>query len=285
MDDMSMVRFEYRKTEPIASVFHSHANYEIFYFHEGRGNYLIGGNIYSLSPGDLILMHGMTLHCPNMDESYKYVRTVIGFDPTYIRTIAGPLLKVNLLDPFEQLKNCRFPLQDEARSRFEALLAEMNGFHERTDAVSADRFTLSLIGLLLEIYDIGQKPQGRGQDVSSEKEQTVQKAISYLEEHYVDDVHLDDLGEHLHLNKHYLARTFRDITGVTIFTYLYRRRVNQAKIKFLLERELSVTDVCFQVGFKNLSHFSRVFKQQVGQTPEQFRRMAKSQSEQNPDLE
>ncbi|WP_409341342.1 AraC family transcriptional regulator [Paenibacillus sp. MBLB4367] len=285
MDNLSMVRFEYRKTEPIASVFHSHPNYEIFYFHEGKGNYLIGGNIYSLSPGDLILMHGMTLHCPNMDASYQYVRSVIGFDPAYIRTIAGQLLSVNLLDPFEQLQNCRIALQGDSKAKFEMLLADMNVLHGRTDAVSADRFTLSLVGLLLEIYDIGQNPRGRGQDVSTEKEQTVQKVISYLEDHYVDDVHLDDLGEHLHLNKHYLARTFRDITGVTIFTYLYRRRVNQAKIKFLLENGLSVTDVCFQVGFKNLSHFSRVFKQQVGQTPEQFRRMVKSQPEQNALLE
>lgn len=281
MELKSMVRFEYRKTEPIASVFHSHPNYEIFYFHEGRGNYLIGGAIYSLSPGDLILMHGMTLHCANMDGKYQYIRTVIGFDPDYVRSIAGQLFTVDVTEPFDRLKNCRIRLEGEEKANFEALLDGVNEHFIRTDELAGDRFRLAFLRLLLEAYGFGSRSESRKLDVSTDKERAVQKIISYLEDHYMDDVRLSDLADHLHMNKHYLSRTFHEVTGATIFTYLYQRRINQAKIKFLLESELSVTEVGYQIGFKNLSHFSRVFKQQVGQTPEQYRRAAKSQSRTN----
>jgi len=42
-------------------------------------------------------------------------------------------------------------------------------------------------------------------------------------------------------------------------------------VNFLLENR-SVTETCFQVGFKHLAHFSRIFKEFVGCTPEQFRK-------------
>ena len=59
---------------------HSQSEYEIFYFHGGKCNYLIGNKLYALQPGDLIIMDGMTLHCANVDKRYAYSRTVLHFE-------------------------------------------------------------------------------------------------------------------------------------------------------------------------------------------------------------
>src|ERR1700730_13205397 len=110
MDPFSLLQMEFRKSKHVKPKFDSHANYEIFYFHEGRGNYLIGGNIYVLVPGDLIIMHGMTLHSPKINENFNYVRSIITFDPSYIRVVAELLFSLNLLEPFEELGNYRINL-------------------------------------------------------------------------------------------------------------------------------------------------------------------------------
>lgn len=73
------IHMGYRLNHPIHFVFHSHDQYEIYYFHEGKCNYLIGDRIYVLEPGDLILMDGMTLHCPKIEKGAKYVRSFIHF--------------------------------------------------------------------------------------------------------------------------------------------------------------------------------------------------------------
>jgi AraC-like DNA-binding protein len=56
-------------------------------------------------------------------------------------------------------------------------------------------------------------------------------------------------------------------------TFLYEYRINEAKKMFLQDKDISVTTVSYKVGFKHLSHFSRIFKQHVGISPEAFKKM------------
>lgn len=291
MDDNNLVKIEYLKDVPMASILHVHPNYELFYFHEGGGNYLIGDKIYALSPGDLILLHGMTLHCPNMNEVGKYVRTVVSFDPAYVRAIAAPLLTVDPLDPFERHRNIRLALEWEDRERVETKLAQLdacrqtpqrpvtgsrhpdstNGGSHLSDGWGQSRFRLLFLELLLDVYALCAEPHLRKTDMASQKEQTVQTVISWVERHYTEQVSLDRIAAELHVNKHYLSRVFRELTGVTVFDYLYQRRINEAAITFLLE-DCHVTEVCYRSGFVNLSHFSRMFKQRIGCSPDEYRR-------------
>ncbi|MBP1990843.1 helix-turn-helix domain-containing protein [Paenibacillus eucommiae] len=267
-----LVNIEYLKELPMPAVLHSHPNYELFYFHEGGGNYLIGDHIYSLSPGDLILMHGMTLHCPNMDEKNKYVRTVVSFDPAYVRAISGKLFTIDPLEPFERHKNIRLQLHGEDQQRVESRLAEMNDCFHHKDPIAHNRFRLVFLEMLLDLYGLCAKPSMRKSEALTPKEQTVQKVVTWVEGHFAEQVSFDDIAAHMDLNKHYLSRVFRELTGLTVFDYLYQRRINEAKIIFLLQDQVSVTEVCYRVGFNNLSHFSRMFKQRVGCTPDEYKR-------------
>ncbi|PYI52279.1 AraC family transcriptional regulator [Paenibacillus flagellatus] len=255
--------------------FHSHAHFELYYFHGGKGHYLIGDKIFVLSPGDLILMHGMTLHCPNMDASVPYRRTTVHFDPAFVKALADDKpFEVNVLKPFYELKNCRIPLSGDVRLEVEALLEKMRKLSDDRGKVSRDRMLVAFLDLLLIVYDVCEQSADSASAFPTDKERHVQSVVDYLEEHYQEDVHLEHLEERLHVNKYYLSKLFKEVTGATIFNYLYHRRINQAKIHFLLERSLSVTDVCYKVGFKHPSHFTRMFKQRVGVTPEQYKRQA-----------
>jgi AraC-like DNA-binding protein len=276
---MYLLKYEYLKNSPVKNItFQSHDNYEIFYFHEGSGHYLIGDTIHVLTVGSLIIMHGMTLHTPfSQEPSLPYVRTLVNFDPAYFRMASEQLFGCKILEPFEMLGNGKVQLTDTEKAEFEAVLAIMNGLYNKQDAISYYRFHLALLDCLLLIYTYFQKPVAGTRGSLSGKAHHVQQVLYYLEQHYKEDLTLDRVAEHLHLNKHYLSRVFRQVTGMTLFEYLSIRRINQAKVLFLIEPDKTIADICYDIGFNNNSHFSRVFKQMVGMTPEHYRGKLKSQ--------
>ncbi|MFC0334281.1 AraC family transcriptional regulator [Paenibacillus sepulcri] len=271
------IDFGYRVDNPIPDVqFHSHSYFEIYYFLEGDCNYLIGDKIMRLQPGDLILLHGMTLHRPNPAPDKPYIRTIIHFDPAYVHKLLQPELASLLLKPFEELGNIRISLSAQEQSEMERLYADMYALYEikghQRSITAYDRFVMRFLELLHMIRGWCSQPV-KDYEHRSYKEHHVQGVISYLESCYMNvDLTLDDIAGALHLTKPYLSNLFKEVTGTTVFKYLYNRRINQAKILFRLEPGHSVSEVCHSVGFTHLAHFSRLFKAAVGSSPESYRK-------------
>ncbi|MFC4776361.1 AraC family transcriptional regulator [Paenibacillus sp. GCM10023252] len=271
-----LVHISYRSDRPIEPVFHSHPFYEVYYFHSGKCNYLIGDRIYVLAPGDLILMNGMTLHCPKIGPDVPYIRTTIHFNSSGMLPLLQLSGSINFLKPFQELGNYRLRLHGEDRVRIEQRLLQMHELQQRGDELGSNRCALAFADLLYLIYELCELPLSDKKEQSYDRESTVQAIITYVEAHYTESFGLDDLGAELHMSKHYLSKLFKEVTGVTIFDYVYQRRINQAKIMLLLDGSLSLTEVSYSLGFKHLAHFSRVFKRQIGQTPERYRRLVNS---------
>jgi AraC-like DNA-binding protein len=266
------VEFNYKDARPMNALFHSHPRYEIYYFHEGRCNYVIGSDMYVLQPGDLILMHGMTLHSPNPDPRSPYVRSIIHFESGFVKEYMNRTYSLQLLKPFEELSNHRLRLDGSGKEEVESLLADMHRCYRAGDDFYYERFLLRFMDLLYIVSNRCRQPLREAAMPQTDRERHVQNAIRFMEEHYGDDLTMDDLERELHVSKHYLAKLFKELTGNTIFTYLYNRRINEAKVLFMLENQVSVSEVCYRVGFKHLPHFSRVFKRTVGCPPEEYRR-------------
>src|SRR5690625_8015306 len=74
--------------------YHSHPEYEIYFFHSGTCRYLIHNQIYDLEPGDIILMDGLTLHKPNVYLPKEYIRSVLHFSPQLIQKVLAELGKI-----------------------------------------------------------------------------------------------------------------------------------------------------------------------------------------------
>lgn len=274
-----MFEFTHRSTGTYEPIFHSHTYYEVYYFHEGKCSYLIGDQIYNLAPGDLILMYGMTLHCPKVDPAYPYIRSIIHFDPAILRPYLELVQAIPIMQPFEQFKNYRLCLRGAEKAEVERILEIMAEHKQRGDQVGDGRLLLAFVDLLHLIYDQCLQPLREQREFPSDKEKTVQDVIAMLENTYSeDDLHMEKLQRELHLSKSYLAKIFKEVTGVTIFEYVYRKRINEAKILFLFHPSLKVTEVCFRLGFKHLAHFSRLFKQHAGLSPEKYKKQLKDKS-------
>lgn len=79
-----------------------------------------------------------------------------------------------------------------------------------------------------------------------------------------------DIAKHVFLNEDYLSRLFKKEVGIPLSNYIMEERIKLAK-DLLRRTDLSVSDVATSVGYSNFSHFTKIFKKQIGVNPKEFR--------------
>ena len=94
-----------------------------------------------------------------------------------------------------------------------------------------------------------------------------------IDRDYAQPLDVEALARGVHLSAGHLSREFRRAYGESPYSYLMTRRIERA-MTLLRRGELSVTDVCFEVGFSSLGTFSTRFTELVGVPPSQYRREA-----------
>ncbi len=101
---------------------------------------------------------------------------------------------------------------------------------------------------------------------------TVKRLIS--ENLSVGNLQRDELAAMVHVSSGYLGRIFKKETGLAISDYIMKKRIAVAK-QLLCKTNLSITDVSARVGISYSSYFTKVFKEQVGMTPQEYRQQRK----------
>jgi signal transduction histidine kinase/DNA-binding LacI/PurR family transcriptional regulator/AraC-like DNA-binding protein len=111
----------------------------------------------------------------------------------------------------------------------------------------------------------------RHRKLGGEAQRLVRRAMAYLHEHYAEPISREDLARHVGMSDDYLTACFRRELGMTPVTYLNRYRINLARA-LLTTTDRSVTEIALAVGFSDSGYFSRVFRREVGVSPDTFRR-------------
>src|SRR5690606_21251924 len=132
--------------------------YEVYYFHGGKANYLINDKIYVLEPGDMFLMHGMTLHKAHVDPDVAYHRTTIHLDPIYFQQHIQPTFADDLLAPFSKLQNFRLQLRGEEKREAEEALAKMTELYKQYTPLSYQRFQARLLDFFIFLGGLCDQP-------------------------------------------------------------------------------------------------------------------------------
>lgn len=98
----------------------------------------------------------------------------------------------------------------------------------------------------------------------------VEKAKSYINENFQKDLSLDEISREYDISPYYFSKIFKDETGENFIEYLTGVRMEKAK-QLLLNKELSMKEICSMVGYADPNYFSRSFKKNVGVTPTEYR--------------
>jgi AraC-like DNA-binding protein len=92
-----------------------------------------------------------------------------------------------------------------------------------------------------------------------------------IDREYARPLDVGALAAGVHMSSGHLSRRFREAFGESPYSYLMTRRIERA-MALLRRGDLSVTEVCFEVGFQSLGTFSTRFSELVGRSPREYRR-------------
>ena len=112
----------------------------------------------------------------------------------------------------------------------------------------------------------------QGYSSAAPKKMDISSVKSFLDEHYKEKLSLESVAGHFFIDKHYLARLFKEHYGVTLVTYLQQVRITHAK-RMLRFTDKSIEEIGLECGIGELNYFSRVFKKLEGVSPSEFRRV------------
>src|SRR5262245_49832722 len=111
------------------------------------------------------------------------------------------------------------------------------------------------------------------EDTVASHRRAVERVITTARERLCEPISLRDMSRVAYLSEFHFNRVFHEITGLPPAKFISAMRLDEAK-RLLLNTNLNITDICFEVGYNSLSTFTRRFTQRVGLGPREFRYLA-----------
>lgn len=256
--------------------FEWHDALEIFYVLEGQGQYFIENNFYSFEKGSLFIISNNELHKSQIRPGEYFKCVVVMFDPSLLSFL-------QLDDGFDPLAvfynhpqdfSHQLDTNQDTGKKLEKLFFGIKEEQER-DAGASMRVIVSYLQCLLVEINRAYKEEKLTKGTFRKKvhlKEIVSQSIDFVENHFTEDINLSRVAEEVGVSPSYLSTEFKKDTGISFIDYISVRRVQTAQ-EYLRTTDLSITDISFHVGYKNVSHFNLVFKKLVGKSPTQFRRM------------
>ncbi|WP_425466918.1 helix-turn-helix transcriptional regulator [Rarobacter faecitabidus] len=96
-----------------------------------------------------------------------------------------------------------------------------------------------------------------------------------MDRYFAEPLDVDSLAAHVHMSAGHLTRQFKRVYGESPYQYLMTRRIERS-MALLRRRDLTVTEVCFAVGYQSLGTFSTRFTELVGVSPSTYREQGAS---------
>lgn len=118
--------------------------------------------------------------------------------------------------------------------------------------------------------------KGKGITITDSSEEKLNRIISFLEENYRSDISREGLAAAVGLNANYMGTLFKTYTGKKINDFINELRIREATLR-LEKNDEKIIDIALSVGFESLATFNRIFKQQTGVTPSEYRESKRSQ--------
>lgn len=238
---------------------HFHDYYVVGFVESGARRLWCKGKTYDLAAGDLILFNPRDNHCcaPVNGEPLDYRAVNIPAD--VMQRAAKEITGREDAPYFSQ------PVVRQGEGTH-ALRALYDAVWRRAPALEKQEALLYLLEQLLFDYAV---PLAQA-DLPGQSGQ-IRALCTYMEQHYADNITLDDLVSRTDCGKSYLLRLFAKQVGVSPHRYLQNVRLGQAKK--LLEAGVPPVDAAGLTGFSDQSHFTHYFKDFIGLTPGQYQRI------------
>lgn len=227
---------------------HIHEYSELLYCKDGEGRVTVNGQSFSVKAKQFIWIPPNYIHRYDC-QSAQTICAVFSNDmiPLFFKALEGRHFCVSVMEAGELFKV------------FEGLV----------QLKKDDFFRVSgYLNLILAVA-FEQSKLDKGKTLDSA---LYQKVISYISEHYTENISLSHLSRQLGYNEKYLSYTIHHLTGIHFRRLLSFYRVKHAKRLLVSSPAMSVATIALESGFSAINTFQRTFKEATGMSPLDYRR-------------
>lgn len=257
---------------------HFHDHFEFMLMLSEGGELFLGKNICPLSQNTLFIINSSVLHrtVPTAKSQY-FRRYILHISPLLIKDLSSS--KTNFESIFSSLHH-GVVLTEEQTQNITSLFDKMSNLSKNNNFGDDIRFKILLLEFMLEAsMAVNDRPTTV--EITNSDYYRILPVLEYIQNHYTEQLTLDDLSHHFSINKYHLCHMFKNVTSFSIFEYIIQKRIMRARE--LLRSPISVQAAGELVGFQSNSYFIRTFGKYTGMSPRQYA-MQYIQSDKNTPL-
>ena len=256
-----------------AHVWHYHPEIELVFVNGGSGKRQIGTHLSYYTDGDLILIGSNLPHCGFTDTTTgNRNETVIQMKPDFL---GEGFLEV------PEMKNVQH-LFDRARGGLAFGEETIKKLGHKIEALNDKAYFEKLLGLLEVLNELEDaadykvlNAQGLSMEMQVQDNDRLNTIFNYVKDHFKEPIPLDEVADRVSMTVPSFCRYFKKITNKTFTRFVNEYRIVHAS-KLLAEKPIGITEVCYESGFNNFSHFNKAFKEFTGKSASQYRKELKS---------
>ena len=254
-----------------AMAFHYHNFYEIIYVLEGAYSSMIENRTYHLKKGDFLLIDRNVMHKYHFVEKKhdSSKRIILWITQEQLAEMSGEDMDLSGCFRGKESSAYHFPIYYEEMLQGYLLKLAMTEMAESKHPGAKevlDKGYLTLFFVYLNILCDREEYLFAGEEMITNP--LVEQVNSYIDEHISERIVVEDLAEHVHMSKYHFLRKFKDLTGVTVHSFLVNRRLMKACEA--LKAGKSVTESYQEAGFADYTSFLRNFRETYGVSPGKY---------------
>jgi len=261
--------------EFLSNPLHFHELCELVLILESYGKRVVGNHVDSFSAGDLVLMGPNIPHIWRNDdifldpEHHERARAIVLYFPAdFLLRLTDDQSTINAMQQFikKAKRGLRFYGQtlEKATELMKALM------HKQ----SFSRITgfLNLIELLHQADECENlASQGYKPSFGEQETNRINNVYVYVMQNFRDEVSLGTAAELVNMTPNAFCRFFKRHTQKSFSKFVNEMRIGHS-CKLLMDKQLSISDICYQSGYQNLTNFNKFFKSIMGKSPREYRK-------------
>jgi AraC-like DNA-binding protein len=251
---------------------HFHPEYELHHVVATSGRYFVGDFIGEFEPGNLVLTgpnlpHNWVSDLPEGATVPLRCR-IVQFSEDFIGNATKVLPELSAFDRVLEQSRHGALFTPNTAAEIAPVLEELI----EAQGVRRIELFMTIMGALSRAGDVRTLASSRYlPDPSGYMSAGINKALAHIGGHLTEPFNESDLAAIAGQSPSAFSRSFRRHTGMALVQYVNRLRINLACQLLMGEDAMPVTEICYAVGFNNLSNFNRQFLNQKGMPPSRFR--------------